>query len=92
MTPEGSDSIALPEATPRDREVQAVVLTLVEAYAFAEAMAVLSARLNEIRATRQTHLERVLLDWFDIAKEERPDFLTYAHHRRNPTLSEGAER
>ena len=78
--------ISLPEASRRDREVQHVVLQLVEAYAFREAAAVLNARLREIAAFRQTHLERLFLDWCDLAPDARPDFLTYAHHRRNPEL------
>lgn len=84
-------AVALPEASPRDREVQHVVLQLVEAYAFREAAAVLSARLREIAETRQTHIERVFLDWRALPAEGRPDFLTYAHHRRVPALSGNAE-
>lgn len=82
-------SIALPEASPRDREVQHVVLQLVEAYAFREAAAVLTARLREIASLRQSHIEGVFLDWCDLPGEDRPDFLTYAHHRRNPELAGG---
>ncbi len=78
--------IALPEASPRDREVQHVVLQLVEAYAFTEAAAVLNQRLREIATTRQSHIERVFLDWRELPEQGRPDFLTYAHHRRNPEL------
>lgn len=85
-----SGTIALQEAHPRDREVQHVVLALVEAYAFREALAVLKARLAEIDATRQTHLERLFLDWRDMPEDERPDFLTFAHHRRNPEITEDA--
>lgn len=80
-------SVALPEASPRDREVQHVVLQLVEAYAFAEAAAVLNRRLREISESRQSHVERVFLDWCDLDPASRPDFLTYAHHRRNPELA-----
>lgn len=79
-------TIAIPDASPRDREVQHVELELVAAYAFREAVAVLTARLREIAATQQTHIERVFLDWSDMDESERPDFLTYAHHRRNPEL------
>ena len=46
----------------------------------------LKARLREIAASKQTHLERLFLDWCDLAPDARPDFLTYAHHRRNPEL------
>ena len=80
-------SVALPPPSPRDREVQDVVLRLVEAYAFSEAHAVLGLRLREIAQTRQTHLERIFLDWQAAPPEERGDFLTYAHHRRNPELA-----
>ncbi|MGR3495414.1 hypothetical protein [Citreimonas sp.] len=80
-------SVALPEASPRDREVQHVVLQLVEAYAFAEAAAVLNRRLRENSEIRQSHVERVFLDWCDLDPSSRPDFLTYAHHRRNPELA-----
>ena len=82
-------AVALPEACPRDREVQAVVLALVEAYAFAEAAAVLTARLREIRETRQTHLERLFLDWLELPAAARPDFLDWAHARRRPELEGG---
>ena len=78
--------IALPEASPRDREVQHVVLRLVEVYAFSEALAVLDARLREIAETRQSHVERLFLEWSDLPAEARPDFLTFAHHRHNPEL------
>ena len=78
--------VALPPPSPRDAEVQAVVLRLVEAYAWCEAAAVLEARLREIRKTRQTHIERVSLDWCMLPAEDRPEFLTFAHHRRVPAL------
>ena len=81
-----SSAVAIPEASPRDREVQAVVLRLVEAYAFGEAAAVLQARLREVAETRQTRIERIFLDWCDLPKADRPDFLTYAHHRRHPEI------
>lgn len=81
-----SGSVALPEASPRDREVQHVVLQLVEAYAFAEAKAVLARRLREMSETRQSHVESVFLDWCALNPDTRPDFLTYAHHRRCPEL------
>ncbi len=81
-------TIALAEASPRDRQVQHVVLQLVEAYAFREAAAVLQRRLKEIDQTRQTHIERVFLDWSALPAEDRPDFLTYAHNRRVPTLDQ----
>ncbi|MFT3973313.1 MAG: hypothetical protein QM699_07650 [Amaricoccus sp.] len=79
-------AIALPEASPRDREVQHVVLQLVEAYAFGEAAAVLLARLREIDESRRSHIEMLFLEWRERPPEDRPDFLTYAHHRRNPEL------
>jgi hypothetical protein len=84
--------IALPEASPRDREVQHVVLQLVEAYAFAEAAAVLNARLREIESGRRSQIERVFLDWCALPVGARPDFLTYAHHRRSPELGRPADR
>ena len=80
-------TIALPEASPRDREVQHVVLELVAAYAFAEAHAILAGRLREIAASRETHVQRLFLDWRELPAEDRPDFLTFAHHRRNPELT-----
>lgn len=83
----GASTMALSEPPPRDREVQEVVLRLVEAFAFAEAHAVLGARLREIAALRQSHIERLLLEWFDMCPSTRPDFLTYAHHRRDPALA-----
>lgn len=63
------------------------MLQLVEAYAFAEAAAILKARLREISETQQTQVEQVFLDWRDLPPDSRPDFLTYAHHRRRPELA-----
>lgn len=82
--------VSLPPPSPRDAEVQAVVLRLVEAFAFREAAAVLNARLNEISQVRQRHIEKVFLDWRELSEDTRPDFLTYAHSRRNPEI--GVER
>lgn len=82
-------SIALPEASPRDREVQAIVLELVAAYAFGEAAAILTARLREIAEAQRTHIEAVFLTWRDLPPEERDDFLTYAHHRRRAEIENG---
>lgn len=78
--------VALPDASPRDREVQHVVLQLVEAYAFREASAVLQARLREVEASRHTHVQALFLEWCELPVEGRPDFLTFAHYRRNPEL------
>lgn len=83
--------VALQEADPRDREVQDVVLRLVEAYAFSEAAAVLNRRLREIAQLRQSRIERIFLDWCDLDPDTRPDFLTYAHGRRNPSLPRGGD-
>lgn len=82
-------SIALPEASPRDREVQAIVLELVAAYAFREAAAILNARLREIAEVQRTHLEALFLTWRDLPPEDREDFLTYAHHRRRQEIDHG---
>lgn len=81
-----TDAVALPEAGPRDREVQHVVLQLVAAYAFREAAAVLQGRLREIEETRLTHVQALFLEWCDLPVEARQDFLSFAHHRRNPEL------
>ena len=83
-------SVAIPEASRRDREVQDVVLRLVEAYAFDEAFAVLGARLSEIRASRRSQLEHLFLAWSELPRDGRPDFLSYAHHRRRPDIEGGA--
>ena len=80
------NSIALQEASPRDREVQEVVLRLVEAFAFNEARVVLEARLKEISNSKQSHIEAVFLDWSRLPEGDRPEFLTYAHHRRDPQI------
>jgi hypothetical protein len=80
-------AITLPDASPRDREVQHVVLQLVEAYAFREAAAILNARLREIAEIRQTHVEALFIQWRDLPEEDRPDFLTFSHHRRNHELT-----
>lgn len=87
MMADAGQNITLPEASPRDREVQHVVLRLVEAYAFREARAVLSRRLAEIDACTQSHIERLFLEWSDLPADTRTDFLTFSHHRRNPELT-----
>lgn len=78
--------IALPPPSPRDAEVQDVVLRLVEAFAFREAAAVLRARLAEIDRLERSQIERVFLDWSAMPPDRRPDFLTFAHHRRRQDL------
>ena len=83
---------ALPEASPRDREVQHVTLQLVEAYAFAEAHAVLGQRLQEMAETQRTHLERLFSDWSAQDPARRADFLTFAHHRRRLDLTSPPEK
>lgn len=83
--------IALPPPSRRDAEVQEVVLRLVEAFAFNEAHAVLSRRLSEMARERRTHIEEVFVAWCALDAGERPDFLTYAHHRRDRALAGGAE-
>jgi len=80
--------ISLPPPSPRDAEVQRVVLALVEAFAFNEAAAVLNARLREIAETRQTLIEKIFLQWRDLDPQTRPDFLSYAHRRRDPQIGE----
>lgn len=65
-----------------------MVLRLVEAFAFREAHAVLGARLREIRAQELTHLQKLFLEWDALPKDGRPDFLSYAHHRRAPALEQ----
>ncbi|WP_439137495.1 hypothetical protein [Roseicyclus sp.] len=82
--------ICLPPPSPRDAEVQAVVLRLIEAFAFNEAHAVLTRRLAEIAQDRRTHLEDLFVAWCALDAGERPDFLTYAHHRRAPVLGGAA--
>jgi hypothetical protein len=80
--------VVLPEASPREREVQHVVAQLVEAYAFAEAHAILGRYLREIAERRQSHVETLYLAWRDLDPEARPDFLTFAHHRRRPEIED----
>lgn len=79
--------IALAPSSPRDAEIQEVVLRLVEAFAFREAAAVLEARLKEIDTCRRTHLEDLFIEWSGLDESQRPDFLTYSHHRRRPALA-----
>ena len=79
-------AIALPQASPRASKVQAGVLELVEAYAFREAAAVLNRYLREIETREVRHIETVFARWRDLPADARPDFLTYAHHRRQPEL------
>lgn len=78
--------ISIPDASPRDREVQHVVRQLIEVYAFREAHAILGRRLRDIADTQQTRIEELFLEWRELPPEERGEFLTYAHHRRNPEL------
>lgn len=82
--------IALSAPSPRDQEVQAVVLALVEAFAFEEAAAVLQGRLREVQQGKLTQVQNLFLEWSALPLEGRPDFLTFAHHRRRPML--GVER
>ncbi|WP_299686732.1 hypothetical protein [uncultured Tateyamaria sp.] len=81
------NTITLADPHARDRKVQEVVLRLVEAFAFREARAVLDARLKQIAAAKDTHIERLFLEWREQPPETRGDFLTYAHHRREPLLA-----
>lgn len=74
-------AVALTKATPRDREVQHVVMQLVEAHA------VLGAGLREIAETRKNHLERLFIEWSGLEPCGRPDFLSFVHHRRNLELA-----
>ncbi|WP_226782722.1 hypothetical protein [Oceaniglobus trochenteri] len=78
---------ALPEASPREREVQHAVLQLVEAYAFNEAHAVLGLHLRETAERQRSHNEDLFIAWSRIDPAHRPDFLTYAHHRRRIDLA-----
>lgn len=79
-------TVALPPPSPRDAEVRAAIMPLVEACAWAEAAAILNMRLREIRETRRTHVEVLFLVWRELPPETRPDFLTYAHRRRDPEI------
>ena len=81
-----SSEVALPPPSARDAEIQAAVLPLVEAFAWREAMAVLRQRLREMEETRLSHIEQVFLEWSDLDPSDRPDFLTYAHKRRQPQV------
>jgi hypothetical protein len=81
--------IVLPDADPRDREIQAAVLALVEAYAFREARDILSLRLREVDGHRRSHVEALFLEWRRLDPAHRPDFLSFAHHRRNPEIAHG---
>lgn len=78
---------ALPEADPRDLEVQRLVSDLIAAFAFREAEAVLTAYRKQGERQQRTHLEDVFLSWSTLPPDTRPDFLTYAHHRRRPQLA-----
>jgi hypothetical protein len=82
-------TITLPDAPPRDREVQAIVHELVAAFAFCEAASILNARLREIAEVQRTHIEALFLAWRDLPAEEREDFLIYAHHRRRQEIEHG---
>lgn len=81
--------IALPPPSRRDAEVQEVVLRLVEAFAFNEAHAVLARRLKEMSQERRSHIEDVFVAWSGLDAGTRPDFLTYAHHRRDRAIAGG---
>ena len=81
--------VALPPPSPRDAEVREAVLPLVEACCWGEALAILQRRVDEIRAQRRSHVEALFLEWRELSPETRPDFLTFAHHRRSPELEGG---
>ncbi|MEO0623797.1 MAG: hypothetical protein AAF183_16445 [Pseudomonadota bacterium] len=84
--PTDRPAIALAAPTPRDEAIQSAVLELVNAFAFREAEAVLAAYRAETEGKRWTHVQRLLLDWYELPEADRPDFLTFAHHRRTPEL------
>lgn len=80
-------AIALATPSAHDEAVQAAVLKLVEAFAFKEAEAVLAAHRKRAEEKRWSHTQKLLLDWYELPEEGKPDFLTFAHHRRNPELT-----
>lgn len=80
MTPHPGLITATP--TARDLETRAVVAGLVEAFAFAEALAILRSHMKAIEAAQQTETERLYTAWRDLPPADRPDFLDYAHARR----------
>lgn len=79
--------VAIPPPSPRDAEVRDAVLPMIEACAWREASVILRARLDEIARDRETHLDRLFREWDALPRDGRPDFLTWAHHRRNPELA-----
>lgn len=81
---------ALPAPSRRDAEIRALLIPLVEECAWDEVLAIVTARRREISATRQTQLERLFLEFMEIPADERPDFYTFAHQRRVPTLGDAA--
>lgn len=91
MSGSGGNAIALAPPSPRDAEVRDAVLSLVEGFEFEAAYKILHARLEEIRGTKRRHIETVFLDWRALDPATRPDFLTYAHHRRVPELDRPQE-
>ncbi|MEL6219296.1 MAG: hypothetical protein AAFR79_12660 [Pseudomonadota bacterium] len=84
--PTDRPAIALPAPSPRDEAIQSAVLELVNAFAFREAEAVLAAHRAEMERKRWSVEQQLLLDWYELPEADRPDFLTFAHHRRNPEL------
>ena len=84
-------SVTLAPPSPRDAEIQLVVLQLVEAFAWREAREVLDMRIREMARGERTHIQRVFLTYMELPRETRPDFLTYAHHRRRPSVEGGGE-
>lgn len=77
----------IPHPGARAAEVQAEALRLIEAFAFDAAEAVLAAYRKETETRIRTRLEQLFLDWSALPPADRPDFLTYAHHRRHPLLT-----
>lgn len=78
--------ISLPQPSARDLEVQALVLELVNVCAFSEAAAVLNRYIREVEKLSINRIETLFLAWSALDADDRPDFLTFAHHRRDHRL------
>ncbi|MBF9042992.1 hypothetical protein HKCCE4037_06620 [Rhodobacterales bacterium HKCCE4037] len=79
-------AIPAPDLGPREVRLQEILHELIAAGAFRDARDILNGYLKEISDGRVRHIETVFLKWRELPADERPDFLTYAHHRRDPSI------
>lgn len=77
---------ALPAPSPIDAELRAALLPLIHACEWRLAGRLIEEHLTAIEVARKSHVQGLFLEWQALPRDERPDFLTFAHHRRNPAI------